>query len=172
MTNLEFLKDRRSIRSYTDEAVTYDQLATIMDAGSFAPTGGGRQSPVMVAVNNKALRDTLSRLNAAVMGKTDMDPFYGAPAVIVVLADPARGTYVEDGSLVMGNLQLAAHAMGLGSCWIHRAKEVFQSDEGKQILKDWGLEGYVGIGNCVIGHIKGDYPQPAERKEGYCRFSE
>ena len=111
-------------------------------------------------------------MNAAVMGTTS-DPFYGAPTVLIVLADPERGTYVEDGSLVMGNLMLAAHAVGVDSCWIHRAKEEFESPEGKQILKDLGITGdYEGIGHCILGYADCEEPTAAPRKENYVIFAE
>ncbi|MDO4543330.1 MAG: nitroreductase [Clostridia bacterium] len=157
---------RRSIRSYKPDPVDEAVLEKILEAGTYAATGGGRQSPVMVVVTDKALRDKLSRMNAAVMGK-DTDPFYGAPAVVVVLADPNRNTYVEDGSLVIGNLMLAASALGVGSCWIHRAREMFASDEGKELLREWGIPDYVGIGNCILGYVEGDIPEAAPRKENY-----
>ena len=119
------------------------------------------QSPIIIAVTDKNLRDKISKLNAEVMGM-DGDPFYGAPAVLVVLADKSRNTYLYDGSLVMENLMLAAHSLGLGSCWIHRAKEVFDSEEGREILASLGIEGdYEGIGNCIVGYTQNP---PAERK--------
>lgn len=166
---IQSIEQRRSIRSYKSEQIKEDELNLILEAGTFAATGGGRQSPVIVAVQNKALRDKLSQLNARVMGK-DTDPFYGAPTVIVVLSNPARSTHLEDGALVMGNLMLAAHSLGLGSCWIHRAKEVFEFEEGKELLRQWGLEGYVGIGNCIVGYIDGEVGEPAPRKEGYVKI--
>ena len=133
----------------------------------YAPTGMGRQSPVMVAVQDPDTVRELSRLNARVMGAST-DPFYGAPTVIVVLADPEIGTYREDGSLVMGNLLNAAHAVGLGSCWIHRAREVFDSPEGKALLKKWGVpEKYVGIGNCILGYAAQPAAAPKPRKADY-----
>lgn len=135
MDALICLKTRRSIRAYEDRQVDEALLAQVLEAGMYAPTGMGRQSPKMVVVQDRATRDQLSRMNAAVMNSTG-DPFYGAPTVIVVLADPAVGTWREDGSLVMGNLMNAAHAVGLGSCWIHRAYEEFQSAEGKALLKN------------------------------------
>lgn len=142
-------------------------LDLVLQAGTYAPTAKGRQSPVIVAVTNKEVRDRLSRLNAQVMG-SENDPFYGAPVVLVVLADKSIPTYVYDGSLVMGNLMNAAHAVGLGSCWIHRAKEVFDMPEGKELLKEWGIEGdYEGIGNCIIGYAEGEIPEAAPRKTGY-----
>ena len=169
-TTMEDLLTRRSIRSYTDEMPPMEVIEEICKAGTYAPTGMNKQSPIIIAVTNREVRDKLSRLNANVFGKdNDMDPFYGAPVVLVVLADRnAAFTWLEDGSLVMGNLLNAAHAKGLGSCWIHRAKEVFETEEGKAILADRGIEGdYVGIGNCILGYVKGDYPQARPRKENY-----
>ena len=120
----EDLLTRRSVRKYSDRPVEDEKLDKVLTAGLYAPTGMNNQLPVLVAVRDKATRDKLSRMNAAVMGASG-DPFYGAPCVIVVLSDPERMTWVEDGSLVLGNLMNAAHSLGLGSCWIHRAKECF-----------------------------------------------
>lgn len=163
---------RRSIRSFTDELPSDEQLAEIIKAGTYAATGMNRQSPIIIAVTNKVLRDKLAAQNAKIMGQSEnFDPFYGAPAVLIVLADKKIPTYLYDGSLVMGNLMLAAHDQGLGSCWIHRAKEEFESEEGKTLLKELGIEGeYEGIGHCVIGHIKGDYPANPPRKESYVYY--
>ena len=164
---LEVLKTRRAIRSYEERIPEKELLDKVLEAGTYAPTGMGAQSPIIVAVTDRQTRDRLAELNAAVMGGGS-DPFYGAPAVLVVLADGGVPTYLYDGSLVMGNLMNAAHAVGLGSCWIHRAKEVFDSEEGKALLKEWGIEGdYEGIGNCIIGYPKGEAPQPKARKAGY-----
>lgn len=164
---LEVLKTRRAVRSYNDKMPEKEVLDKVLEAGTYAPTGMGKQSPIIVAVTNKAMRDTLSKLNAAVMGM-DGDPFYGAPVVLIVLADKQYPTYLYDGSLVMGNLLNAAHAVGLSSCWIHRAKEVFDSPEGKALLKEWGIEGdYEGIGNCILGYSDQPAPQPKPRKENY-----
>jgi nitroreductase len=166
-TTMEDLMTRRSVRQYTAEMPPTEVIEEICKAGTYAPTGMNRQSPIIIAVTNKEMRDRMSRLNAAVLG-ADNDPFYGAPVVLVVLADKNVHTYLEDGSLVMGNLMNAAHAKGLGSCWIHRAKEVFESEEGKQILADLGIEGdYVGIGNCILGYTDGDYPEAKPRKENW-----
>ena len=166
-TTMEDLLTRRSVRSYTDSIPPMEVIEEICKAGTYAPTGMNRQSPIIIAVTNRELRDRLSKLNAAVMG-ADNDPFYGAPVVLVVLADKNVHTYIEDGSLVMGNLMNAAHALGLGSCWIHRAREVFESEEGKQILADLGIEGdYAGIGNCILGYVNGDYPTAKDRKENW-----
>ena len=164
---LEMLRSRRSIRKFKPELPPREVIDQIAAAGTYAPTGMGRQSPIILAVTNREIRDRLSRWNAEIMG-VDTDPFYGAPAVLVVLADKSVPTHVYDGSLVMGNLLLAAHALGLGSCWIHRAREEFDSPEGKALLKEWGLEGeYEGIGHCLLGYPAGDLPAPQPRKEGH-----
>ena len=164
---LKNLEERRSIRKYKDEQIRDEQLNEILEAGTYAPTGMGAQSPVMVVIQDKETIRELSKMNADVMG-TNSDPFYGAPTVIVVLADKNRLTYVEDGSLVMGNLMNAAHAVGVDSCWIHRAKEVFESEKGRELLKKWNIEGdYVGIGNCILGYRDCQYPKAKPRKAGY-----
>ena len=164
---LDKIKSRRSIRKYKDTMVPDEIIDKIIEAGTYAATGMGKQSPIIIAVTNKELRDKLSAMNAKIMG-TDTDPFYGAPVVLIVLADKARPTYLYDGSLVMGNLMNAAHSLGIGSCWIHRAKEVFASEEGKALLKKWGVEGdYEGIGHCVLGYPAGDVPKAKPRKENY-----
>ena len=164
---IQALKERRSCRSYKPDPIPTEILDQILEAGTYAPTGMGRQSPIMIAVTDWETRDRLSRMNAAVMG-TDNDPFYGAPVVIVVLADRSIRTAVYDGSLVMGNLMNAAHALGIGSCWIHRAKEEFDSEEGKAILAGLGIQGdYEGIGHCILGYEKDPCRPAAARKENY-----
>ena len=166
---IQCLKDRRSVRKYKKEQVKEEQLAQILEAGTYAPTGMGMQSPIMVVVQDAETIAKLSKLNAAVMG-VNSDPFYGAPTVIVVLADQSRGTCVEDGSLVMGNMMNAAHAIGLGSCWVNRAREVFDSDEGKALLKKWGIDGnYIGVGNCILGYAD-EKPEMKPRKENYVYY--
>ena len=161
------MKTRRSIRKYKPDMIPEDVLNRIIEAGTYAATGMGKQSPIIIAVTNKKIRDKFSKMNAEIMG-VDSDPFYGAPVVLIVLADKARPTYVYDGSLVMGNLMLAAHAEGIGSCWIHRAKEEFESAEGKAFLKSLGIEGdYEGIGHCVLGYVDGEEPKAMPRKENY-----
>ena len=166
---LQNMQARRSIRKYKPDAVPRELLEEIAKAGSYAASGMGRQSPVILVVTDKKLRDELSSLNAAIMGR-DGDPFYGAPAVLVVLADKNVPTHVYDGSLVMGNLMNAAHALGLGSCWIHRAKETFESERGKEILKSLGIEGdYEGIGNCIIGYPD-EQKEAKPRKENYIYY--
>lgn len=162
------LKERRSIRKYQDRQIEEDDLQKILEAGMHAPTGMGMQSPLMVVVQDRETIVKLSRMNAKIFGNENMDPFYGAPTVIVVLADKNRPTYIEDGSLVMGNLMNAAHALGLGSCWIHRAKQEFESEEGKELLRQWGIDGdYAGIGHCIIGYPDGEIPEAKPRKEKY-----
>ena len=164
---LKILTERRSCRSYKPDPVPAEILDQILEAGTYAASGMGRQSAIMIAVTDKKTRDQLSRMNAAVMGSA-ADPFYGAPAVIVVLADRSVGTYLYDGSLVMGNLMNAAHALGVASCWIHRAKEEFDSDEGKAILKELGIEGdYEGIGHCILGYAAQENSPAAPRKKDY-----
>lgn len=161
----EDLLTRRSVRKYSDRPVEDEKLDKVLTAGLYAPTGMNNQLPVLVAVRDKATRDKLSRMNAAVMG-TSGDPFYGAPCVIVVLSDPERMTWVEDGSLVLGNLMNAAHSLGLGSCWIHRAKECFDTPEGKELLRAWGVpENYRGVGNCILGYAV-EEPEAKPRKSG------
>ena len=164
---LKTLIERRSCRSYKPDEIPTEILDQILEAGTFAATGMGRQSPIMIAVTNKEFRDHLSKMNANVMGANN-DPFYGAPVVIVVLANRAVPTYLYDGSLVMGNLMNAAHSLGIASCWIHRAKEEFNSAEGKAILKDLGIEGdYEGIGHCILGYAAQENKTAAPRKENY-----
>ena len=162
---LENLKERRSIRKYKPEQITDAHLDAILEAGLYAASGMNTQNSIMVAVRDKETRDQLSRMNAAVMG-TDSDPFYGAPCVVVVLVEPERYTAVEDGSLVMGNLMQAAYDIGIGSCWIHRARQMFESEEGKALLRKWGLrEDLIGVGNCILGYAD-EIPAPKPRREG------
>ena len=166
------MEERRSVRGYKPDMIRKEDLDTIIEAGTYAATGMGMQSPIIVAVTDKATRDQLSAMNVKIMG-TDTDPFYGAPVVLIVLADKARPTYLYDGSLVMGNLMNAAHSLGIGSCWIHRAKEEFESEEGKALLKKWGIEGdYEGIGHCVLGYAAAELPAAKPRKEKYVYYVE
>ncbi len=166
---LKNLRERRSIRRYKKEQITEEQLNAILEAGTYAPTGMGAQSPLILVIQDAAVIAKLSGLNATVMG-TDSDPFYGAPTLLVVLADRERPTCVEDGSLVMGNLMNAAHAVGVDSCWIHRAREVFEGDEGRAMLRQWGIpDTYIGVGNCILGYRDCDYPEAKPRKADYIR---
>ena len=159
------LLNRRSIRRYKEDQVPDELLDQVLTAGLYAPTGMNRQNIIMVAVRDKETRDQLSRMNAAVMG-SDLDPFYGAPCVIVVLGDPEIYPVVENGSLVLGNLMNGAYAVGLGSCWIHRAKQTFETEEGKALLRKWGLkDNLVGIGNCILGYAD-ESPEAKPRLDG------
>lgn len=161
------LINRRSVRSYQDKQVDQATLDLILKAGEYAPSGMGKQSAIMVVIQDPETIKKISKLNGAIMNRDD-DPFYGAPTVIVVLGDSSISTYLEDGSLVMGNLLNGANALGVDSCWIHRAKEVFLSKEGKELLRQWGIdEKYVGIGNCILGYRKGDKPEAKPRKTDY-----
>lgn len=164
---LNVLKTRRSCRAYKPDPVEDEKLNAIIEAGTYAATGMGKQSPIILIVKDKALRDKLMKMNAAIMGM-DIDPFYGAPELLIVLADKAMPTYIYDGSLVMGNMMNAAADLGVASCWIHRAKEEFESEEGRAILKDLGIEGdYEGIGHLILGYAAKPLPNPAPRKENY-----
>ena len=169
---LECLKTRRSIRAFDpDRMPSRDLVAKVAEAGTYAPTGMGKQSPVIVAVMDRAVRARLSKMNADVLGSAS-DPFSGSAVVLVVLADRSRPTHLYDGALGMGHLLDAADALGLGSCWIPRDKEVFGSPEGQDLLKQWGIEGdYEGIGHCVLGYPQDSKePVAAPRKADYVRF--
>ena len=164
---LQNLKTRRSVRTYLPKQVDKGLLDAVLEAGTYAPTGSGRQSPVIVAVQDAATVRQLSRMNAAVNGASG-DPFYGAPTVLVVLADKTKRTYILDGAAVITTLLNAAHAVGLGSCWIHRAKEEFESEEGRELLKRWGIEGdYEGVGHVILGYAAETPAEPAPRKKDY-----
>lgn len=165
---LNCLETRRSVRSYRPEQIADAELDAILEAGTYAATGMGRQSPKIVVLQKPEDIAALERMNAAVLGNPGAKPFYGAPTVCVVLADPSVRTAVEDGSLVIGNLMNAAHAFGVGSCWIHRAREEFASEEGKALLKKWGIDGeWIGVGHCILGYAA-EPPAPAKpRKADY-----
>ena len=169
---LKVLETRRSCRKFKPDMVKEEELQAILKAGTYAATGMGKQSPIIIAVKDKALRDELSIQNKKVVGwDADFDPFYGAPVILIVLANKAVPTYIYDGSLVMGNLMNAAESLGVASIWIHRAKEEFESEFGKNILKKLGIEGdYEGIGHCAIGYAAEPAKEPAPRKEEYVYF--
>jgi nitroreductase len=171
---IQTLKGRRSIRRYRAEQIRDEDLKTILEAGTYAASAKNRQSAYMVAVQDRETMELLRRLNAEIWGNPEIDPFYGAPMVIVVLADPEATTADNadrDGSLVMGNLMLAAWSLGIGSCWINRAKETFERPEGRELLKKWGLpERLIGVGNCILGYAAGDIPDPRSRKEGHILY--
>lgn len=164
---IQTLIDRRSIREYQPEQVRPEDLEQILTAGMYAANGKGAQSGKIVVVQDRDTMALLERLNAEAWGKPESKPFYGAPMVCVVLADSTVPTYVEDGALIMGNMMAAAHSLGVGSCWIHRARKVFATDEGKALLKTWGIpETYVGIGHCILGY-PAQKPQAKPRKEDF-----
>ena len=167
-TTLDDILTRRSIRKFKQELPDRKALEKIIEAGLYAACGHGMQSSMIVAVTDKVLRDRLMEMNRLIGGwQEGFDPFYGAPAVLVVLSNRESPNHVYDGSLTMGNMMLAAHALGLGSCWINRALQEFDSDEGKAILRDLGIEGdWEGIGHCIIGYPDGDAPAPKPRAEG------
>lgn len=165
---LRVLRERRSIRRYQSGQIKPEELDVILDAGTWAPSGKGLQTAVMVVVQDPETIAYMSRFNAQIQGKPGTDPFYGAPTVVVVLADGEQANWLQDGSLVMGNLMTAAWSMGIGSCWINRAMEFFDMPEGKALLRKWGLpETLRGVGNCILGYIDGDVPAPKPRKEGF-----
>lgn len=171
---LENIKSRRSIRKYRPDMLPREVIETIAEAGSYAASGMNRQSPIIVAVTNRQVRDRLAEANCKIGGwKEGFDPFYGAPVILIVLADKSVGTALYDGSLVMGNLMLAAHDLGIGSCWIHRAQETFELPEWKEWLHSIGVEGdYEGIGHVALGYVEGDYPSPLPRKTGRIFFAD
>lgn len=169
---LKVLEERRSCRKFKTDMITEEELNAVIKAGTYAPTGMGKQSPIIIAVTNKELRDKIAKENARIMGQgEDFDPFYSAPVILIVLADKSIWTYKEDGSLVLGNMLNAAESLGLGSIWIHRAKEEFESDFGKNILKDLGITGdYEGIGHCALGYKVVENQKAAPRKENYVYY--
>ena len=169
MDNMELLLTRRSCRSYRPETPPREVLEQIVKAGLYAPSGKGLQSAVIVSITDRKLRDRLMEMNRRIGGWAEgFDPFFGAPAVLLVLADKSSYNHVYDGALAMGNMMLAAHALGLGSCWINRARQEFDSDEGKEILHELGIEGdYEGIGHLILGYPAKPDATPAQRKSDY-----
>lgn len=162
---IKTLTTRRSIRGFIDKAVSREDIEFILKAGVYAPTGRNSRDTLFLVVTNKELRDKISALNAEVMG-SDSDPFYGANTVIVVFADRNRTTYVEDGACAMTNLMNAAFSLGIDSCWIHRAREVFESEEGREIARKYGIpDEYIGIGNCILGYRDCALPEPLKRTQ-------
>lgn len=171
---IKAMEERRSIRNFKSEMPHKEDLEQIVEAGLYAANGRGRQATITVVVTNKELRDKISAINCKIGGwKEGFDPFYGAPAILIVLAEKDWGNRVYDGSLVMGNMMLAAHSLGLGSIWIHRAKEEFEMSECQQLLRELGVEGeWEGIGHCAVGYIDGEIPQAAERRDGRVFWAE
>ena len=165
---IQAMIDRRSCRSYTREQVKEEHLEQILLAGTYAASGMGKQASKIIVVQDKETIEQLRVMNAAIMGNPDIDPFYGAPTVCVVVADPEVRTWQEDGSLVIGNLMLAASTVGVASCWIHRAQQEFDSPEGKALLEKWGIDPrYRGVGHCILGYADGPLPAAKPRKADY-----
>lgn len=167
MDLLSLIKSRRSVRSYKPDEVPKDVLGEILEAGTYAPTGMGRQSPKIIAVCDKAYREKISKLNAEIMG-VDFDPYYGAPVIVLVLGDSSINTYVEDCCCVLENIMLAAHAKGLATVWVHREQQIFDSPEGKALLKEWNLpENLRGVGSVALGYAASPAKDAAPRKDDY-----
>lgn len=165
---IKTLLNRRSIRKFKPEQIKDEELNAVLEAGKYAPSGMNHQSALFIAVQDKKVIAKLSKMNAAVMGRTEGDPYYGAPTIILVLADRNKTTHMEDGCLALGNMFNAAYSLGLGSCWIHRTREMFESEEGKELLKEWGVKGdYKGIGSCILGYPACEHPQAARRKDNF-----
>ena len=168
MTNevIQNIITRRSIKQYKDQQITDEELQTVLDAGLYAPSGMGMQSPVMVVVQDRETMAQIVRMNAAVMNVTS-NPYYDAPTVILVLAPTDRTTYIEDASCVLDTMMLAAHSIGLASRWIHRERQMFETEEGKDLMKKWGIpENFAGVGALALGYADCELPEPKERREG------
>lgn len=167
---IKTLIERRSCKKFKSEQIKKEELDLILQAGMNAPTGKGMQSPIILVLQDKEKIEKLREINKKILGR-DVDPFYNAPTVLVVMADKNMFTYVEDGSLVLGNMMNAAFSLGVGSCWIHRAKEEFETPEGKTLLKEWNIpENYEGVGHCILGYADMEYPEPKPRKKDYVRY--
>ena len=166
---LEVLLTRRSVRKFKPEQITEEELLAVLYAGTYAPTGRNRQTPWIIAVQEPAQREAVSKLNAKVMG-ADTDPYYGAPTIILVVA-PDDGFGELNGAAVLTNMVNAAFAAGLGSCWIHRPKQMFETEEGKAMLAKWGLpEGMMGVASIALGYADMENPAAPPRKENYYRI--
>ena len=167
---IKTLIERRSCKKFKTEQIKKEELDLILQAGMNAPTGKGMQSPIILVLQDKEKIEKFREINKKILGR-DVDPFYNAPTVLVVMADKNMFTYVEDGSLVLGNMMNAAFSLGVGSCWIHRAKEEFETPEGKALLKEWNIpENYEGVGHCILGYADMEYPEPKPRKKDYVRY--
>lgn len=168
------IKERRSIRSFKPDMPERRDIDAVIEAGLYAASGKGSQAPIIIAVTRKDIRDKISRDNCKIGGWDEsFDPFYGAPVILIVLAPEDNFNNVRDGSLVLGNMMLAAHSLGLGSIWINRAYEEFQTDEYRKLLADMGISGkYIGVGHCALGYIDGETPKPAPRKPGRVYYAE
>lgn len=162
------LKERRSIRKYKEEQITEDELNTILECGIYAPSGKNKQSCLIVVIQNRDLISKLAKINGSFVNKVGLNPFYDAPTLVIVFGDKNISTYREDGSAIITNMINAAHSIGVSSCWIHRAKETFDTEEGKKLMSEWGISShYEGIGNCVLGYADCELPKPLPRKDNY-----
>jgi nitroreductase len=165
---LKTLLNRRSIRKYKSEQIKEEDLNAILEAGKYAPSGANQQSALFVVVQDQETLSTIARLNATVVGNPSYNPYYGAPTVILVFGDTRNVTPIEDASLALGNMYNAAYSLGLGSCWVHRTKEMFDNEEGKALLEKWGVkEEFVGVGSCTLGYPDCEHPTPAPRKDNF-----
>ena len=165
---LEVLKNRRAIRKYKPDQITQEELGAVLEAGTFAPTGAGTQGVQIVAVQTPAYVERVKALNAQILGKPGMDPYYGAPTVVLVFETAKCFTHGMDGAAVCTNMVNAAYAAGLGSCWIHRCAQMFETEEGKALLREWGLpEDLTGVASLALGYADCEHPKAAPRKEGY-----
>lgn len=163
---LKAIKVRRSVRKYQDMQIKPEELQTVLEAGTYAPSGRGAQCPVMVAVQNPQTVQQIVKMNAAVMG-TDSNPYYEAPSLILVFVPKAQNTAIEDGSCVLNTMMLAAHSIGLASCWIHRERQMFETDEGRSLMKDWGIpDDHIGVGGLALGYAEEELPNAAPRRDG------
>jgi nitroreductase len=164
---IKTLLARRSIRKFKPEKIKEEELNAILEARMYAPSGANQQSALFVVIQDKETLKKLSAMNAAVLGK-DIDPYYGAPTVVLVFADKSKIAPVEDASLALGNMFNAAASLGIGSCWVHRARQMFETEEGKDLLRKWGVAGdYIGVGSCILGYPDGEHPKAAPRKDNY-----
>ena len=168
---IQTLITRRSCRSYKEEQIKDEELKIILEAGTYAPTGMGKQSPIILVIQDEETRKKLTKINAKIAGDESRDTFYNAPTILLVMADKNIKTYIEDGSLVLGNMMNAAAALNVGSCWIHRAKEELETEEGQKLLEKWGIpDNFVGIGHCILGYAKESAKGADERKKDYIRY--
>jgi nitroreductase len=161
------LLNRRCIRKYKTEQISDEELNAVLEAGKYAPSGANQQSALFIVVQDPETMKVISKMNQAIV-EEDSDPYYGAPTVILALADTTKVTPVEDATLALGNMLNAAYSLGLASCWVHRTRQMFESEEGKALLRKWGVEGdFIGVGSCILGYPEGEHPQAAPRKDDF-----
>lgn len=167
MEAMEMLLERRAIRKYKPEQITDEELAAVLKAGMYAPSGRNDQGAYYIAVQNREDRELITRMNNDI-AKRDSDPYYFAPTVILAFAEAGNPTSFEDACLGLGNMFNAAYALGLGSCWVHRTKQMFETEEGKALLAKWGVKKeLIGVGSCILGYPDCEHPQASPRKEDF-----